>query len=458
MPVMPGDRRALAHIPGRYGGSAATSLAFTDNGVSCMIGGSGGLDGPGGGRTRGPRILIYSHDTYGLGHLRRSRAIANALVARHPDVSILIISGSPVIGSFEFGDGVDYVRVPGVVKLPNGDYTSLNLNVDIDEAVRLREAIIRQTADSFDPDVLIVDKEPTGFRGELIPTLDMLRTRGTRLVLGVRDVMDEPSALAQEWERKDATRALCNYYDDVFVYGLADIYEPLASLDLPRAVAERLHYTGYLRRALPKEPNLVRYPRLTKGPFLLVTTGGGGDGDNLVDWVISAYEADRHLPLPALVAFGPFIARETRRAFMERIARLPDVDAISFDAKIENLMNRAAGVVAMGGYNTFCEILSLDKRALIVPRARPRLEQTIRARRAAALGLVCLLEDPSETGEGERDPAAMAQALRELAGQPPPSQAFVPGLLDGLDRIVEWISPWLEGRRRQGREIPAAAE
>jgi predicted glycosyltransferase len=64
---------------------------------------------------RAPRVLIYSHDTFGLGHLRRSRAIANRLVQRNPEASIVIISGSPIIGSFEFGDGVDYVRVPGVV-------------------------------------------------------------------------------------------------------------------------------------------------------------------------------------------------------------------------------------------------------------------------------------------------------------------------------------------------------
>jgi len=69
----------------------------------------------------GPRILIYSHDTMGLGHLRRCRTIAHALVERHKDLSVLIISGSPVIGNFEFGSGVDYVRIPGVPKLPDRD-------------------------------------------------------------------------------------------------------------------------------------------------------------------------------------------------------------------------------------------------------------------------------------------------------------------------------------------------
>ena len=41
------------------------------------------------------RVLIYSHDTFGLGHLRRSRAIANALVSERPGVSVLGAVGVP---------------------------------------------------------------------------------------------------------------------------------------------------------------------------------------------------------------------------------------------------------------------------------------------------------------------------------------------------------------------------
>jgi predicted glycosyltransferase len=404
---------------------------------------------------RSPRVLIYSHDTFGLGHLRRSRAIANALVRDNPDTSVVIISGSPVIGSFEFGDGVDFIRVPGVVKLPNGDYTSLNLRLQLDEAVELRESIIRNAAALLKPDVIIVDKEPTGFRGELIPTLEEAKARGARLVLGIRDVMDEPALLVPEWERKGSVEALERFYDDVWIYGLKEMYEPLIGLDLSAEVRQRMVYTGYLRRELPREPHLARYPKLTKGPFVLVTTGGGGDGDELIDWVISAYETARDLPIPALLVFGPFIARNRRRAFLERVNRLPNVDAIMFDAKIEHLMQKATAVVAMGGYNTFCEILSLDKPGLIVPRRTPRLEQAIRATCAERLGLVSQLD-----ASNGRDPAVMAQALRVLPAQNKPSDAFLPGLLDGLDRIEAMTLPWLEAARRRARaaSVGVAAE
>ena len=126
------------------------------------------------------RILIYSHDSFGLGHLRRCRTLAQAIVSRYPNVSVLILSGSPIVGSFEFPTRVDFVRVPGVIKLRNGEYSSLSLHMDLGEVLELRASIIRHTAMAFQPDVFIVDKEPLGLRGEIAETLHELRATGTR--------------------------------------------------------------------------------------------------------------------------------------------------------------------------------------------------------------------------------------------------------------------------------------
>ncbi|OJV04770.1 MULTISPECIES: glycosyltransferase [unclassified Bosea (in: a-proteobacteria)] len=397
-----------------------------------------------------PRVLIYSHDTFGLGHIRRCRAIANALIASFPHISILIVSGSSVISSFQFGDGVDYVRIPGVEKQSDGHYGPHHLNLDLDDTIRLRTEIIKQTVLSFDPDVVIVDKEPVGLRGELKPALDILRRRGARIVLGLRDVLDEPAKLLEEWRHSGALDALDTIYDDIFVYGLESVYQPLAGLPNQQRFAGKTRYLGYLKRAVPSPMPPNRYPRVTKQPFILVTPGGGGDGAGVIDWVISAYEADGTIALPALIVFGPFMSREKRKEFAERIARNPKLEGLGFEPRLELLMNRAHCVVAMGGYNTFCEILSFDKPALIVPRVRPRLEQAIRAGRAEELGLIDVLYDPSQNGEGERDPMVMAAALHALPKRLPPSQAFVPDLLDGLPTIcralADDLSPPVRGR------------
>ena len=388
------------------------------------------------------RVLIYSHDSFGLGHLRRCRAIAHSLVDTDPAVSVLILSGSPIIGSFDFRSRVDFVRVPGVIKLRNGEYVSLNLHIDIDETLAMRSSIIRHTADIFDPDLLIVDKEPLGLRGEVRDTLDLLRRRGTALILGLRDVMDDPEALESEWERKQAVPALSEYYDEIWVYGLSQICDPLAGLAVPQSVRQRMTYTGYLRRNAAELQVAPELQEIVGGEFLLVTPGGGGDGEALIDLVLSAYEYDRAIPFPALLVFGPFMLPEQRLTFANRASQLTNVHAITFNSRLESLMARAAGVVAMGGYNTFCEILSFDKRALIVPRTAPRLEQFIRARRAAELGLLTMLPE-----QEARDPRVMAGALRHLAEQPPPSMVDIPGLLDGMLTVNRLARKWLDKGR-----------
>jgi predicted glycosyltransferase len=385
------------------------------------------------------RVLIYSHDSFGLGHLRRCRAIAHSLVEADSSVSVLILSGSPIIGSFDFRSRVDFVRIPGVIKLRNGEYVSLSLHIDIEETLAMRSSIIHHTADIFDPDLLIVDKEPLGLRGEVRPTLDLLRDRGTPMILGLRDVMDDPSALETEWERKNAVPALSEYYDELWVYGLPQICDPLQGIDLPWSVRRRMVYTGYLGRQVGAAVANHEAHGFGDDDFLLITAGGGGDGDELIDWVLAAYEHDPGPLPPALIVYGPFMVPERQAAYDERAARIPKLRAITFDAHLEALMARAKGIVAMGGYNTFCEILSFDKPALILPRTVPRLEQYIRARRAAELGLVAMLSD-----DKARDPEAMAAALLQLTQQAPPSAVVVPGLLDGMPNVNKLARKWLD--------------
>src|SRR3954453_24038018 len=252
------------------------------------------------------RVLIYSHDTFGLGHLRRCRAIAHALVEEFSDLSVLILSGSPIIGSFDFRSRVDFVRIPGVIKLRDGEYTSLNLHIDIEETLAMRASIIRHTADIFDPDLFIVDKEPLGLRGEVKETLHLLKRRGTPLVLGLRDVMDNPEALAPEWQRKKVVPALQSLYDEIWVYGLPEICDPLAGIQLLPSVRRKMVYTGYLDRSHPPPAPLAGAgPEADPAPYILVTPGGGGDGEALVDWVLRAYEADPALPCRAVIVLGP---------------------------------------------------------------------------------------------------------------------------------------------------------
>ncbi|GFZ87219.1 membrane protein [Elstera cyanobacteriorum] len=380
-------------------------------------------------RPRGvTRLLIYSHDSFGLGHLRRCRSIAQNLVQTYPDLEVLILSGLPIIASYAFDERVRYRLVPGIIKLSNGDYKALDA-ADIREAIDARSRLILETAQEFQPDLFLIDKEPLGIRGEVTDTLVYLKERGVPVVLGVRDVMDDPVAFAAEWERKLAVPALEDYFSEIWVYGMERIYRPLEGLPLPAAVEQKIVYTSYLWREENRAPSAEPLP--VDPPFLLVTPGGGGDGEGLVDWVLSAYERATDL-LRALIVCGPFMHAESRRRIEARAARLRHVEVLTFAPDMERLMTAATAVVAMGGYNTFCEILSFDKPSLIVPRTRPRLEQFIRAREAERQGLLRML--PHD--EDNPDPQQMIDALKALPSQPRPSSVVIPGLLDGHSAIA----------------------
>ena len=390
------------------------------------------------GARRAPRIMLYSHDTFGLGHLRRSRALAAAITAADPQASALILTGSPVAGRFTFPRRVDHVRLPGVTKRSDGSYVSQTIGMGIDEVTDLRSGLICTTAKQYEPDVLIVDKEPTGFRGELLPTLEMLQTQGkTKLVLGLRDVLDEPEVLAAEWARKDAVSATERFYHEIWVYGLRSIYDPTAGLPLSADAQARMHWTGYLRReasASGKPP---------EQPYVLITPGGGGDGKAMVNLVLSAYEKDPDLAPRAVLVYGPFLSGELRDEFEARVEALNGrVTAVGFESQIETIFKGAQGVVCMGGYNTFCEVLSFDKPAVILPRRVPRLEQYIRASKAEELGLCRMLDEERDGLTAE----AMSAAIRALPDQHPPSEAFVDGLLDGLETVNARVRALLSDR------------
>ncbi|MEO0683152.1 MAG: hypothetical protein AAF192_22420 [Pseudomonadota bacterium] len=406
-----------------------------------------------GGAGAARRALLYSHDTFGLGHLRRARAIAGALTAADPAAATLIVTGSPIAGRFDFPERVDHVRLPGVVKQADGSYASHNLGLPLDDTVKLRAALIAAADAAFDAQLVIVDKEAWGFRNELAETLEQAHARGARLVLGIRDVLDAKAPLAEEWARKGHLEAIERFFHEIWVYGLREVHDPLEGLGLSEAALRRVRFTGYLRRETPDWPDDVgeQTPRL---PYVLVTTGGGGDGAPLIDWTLRAYEADAALTPPAVLVYGPFLPYESRVEFDRRAAALGGrVTAIAFDSRLERLLQDAEGVVAMGGYNTFCEILSLDKPAVIAPRTHPRLEQWIRADAVERLGLARMLHGPRD-GEG---PEAMARAIRGLAGQAAPSAAGVPGLLDGLEAVASRASALFAeaARVRAERTAPA---
>jgi predicted glycosyltransferase len=344
------------------------------------------------GRNSTYNIMMYSHDTYGLGHIRRTMAIAAHLLG--PRINILILTGSPIAGRFSFPEQIDFVRIPGMIKKTNDEYFPLSIKINARHALDIRKNIITATAKTFQPQLFIVDKEPLGLRKEVLPTLKWLqRSRpGTRAILGLRDIMDDAATVKQDWREKGVYEILQNLYAEIWVYGNREFYNPIEEYDIAESISQKMYFTGYIPRKIPG-PEAVRNMRKELGvkpdeKLVVVTTGGGGDGYAVMRTYVSMLEsAAKPLPFKSVLITGPFMPKNKRRKIFKR-ARKHGVRGYHFYRQMEKIFAAADLVVCMGGYNSLCEILSQGTPSLVIPREAPRKEQLIRAQAFKRHGLV----------------------------------------------------------------------
>ncbi|KAB2888499.1 MAG: glycosyltransferase [Desulfobulbaceae bacterium] len=347
-------------------------------------------------------ILLYSHDTYGLGHIRRTLALANSM--RGKGRNVIIITGSPFAGKFEYPCGIDYIRIPGMTKFGNDLYRPTAITVTSKKTVSIRQNIILATAKTFKPSLFIVDKAPLGMAKEVLPTLRWLHkhTPEAKLVLGLRDIMDSSESTIRDWTKKNIYEVMEDLYSEIWVYGDRQIYDSVQEYHIPPQVAEKVHFTGYIPRHFPSRnsrPRVRKSMGISQGErFVLVTTGGGGDGYKVIDTYLRMLESKEEPGVKTMLITGPFLAEA---AYDELAVRARRVKAriCKFYRKIERAIFAADCVVSMGGYNTCCEIICAARPSLVIPRNTPREEQMIRARLLADRGLLDYI--PWETVEPE---------------------------------------------------------
>jgi predicted glycosyltransferase len=385
------------------------------------------------------RILFYTHDSYGLGHFRRSLTIASFLARHLDDLSILMLTGLEAAAAFEAPRGIDFVKLPGVWKSGADEYRSRHLRVSFNRVRRLRERMVRTVVRTFEPSMMVVDNVPRGVGGELLPTLRYLKRQrpATRTVLTLRDVLDEPPRIIPQWQRLDVYGVLRRLYDEIWVAGCRSIFDPVTMYDIPAAIEPKVKFCGYVVRHAERDGqvNLRRELRLGENPIAVVSCGGGGDGFPLIDAYIEAVGPFARQGLTSAVFLGPDMPSEQRRQLKARLLAAGDQFLIyDFRPDLVSFLDIAAVSVSMGGYNTLCEVAARGTPAVVVPRVHPRLEQLLRAEAFAARGLVRVVHPDLLTPASLQ--AALADALAPGAqrGQPPDDLEFA-----GLSRILRRV-------------------
>jgi ATP-binding cassette subfamily B protein len=380
------------------------------------------------------RVLFYSHNGVGVGHLQRQLDLAKAYHHRHPTSAILLATGSRGASMFEFPDGVDYLKLPALQMVDRyRNWEPRDLPLPIETVSEMRAETLRETVRIFAPDVLVADFMPAGPYGELLPALDELHRQGGSPIAGFRDIVDEPGFVRELWQETGVYDVLRSRYAGVCVYGDPDVLD-FGEYGLDVGSGPPLHYCGYLGRR-----ELAETAAGGSRPFVVATSGGGADGSTVLDQFLHAAELLRpELGGRWLAVSGPLMAD----AEHERLVRLGDRFSVEVRRVVPNLRLELAGadcVVGMAGYNTVCDVLSYRRPAVLVPRPGPSQEQSMRADRLEKWRAVEVVRSQELSGP------SIACAIRAALSRAEPPAPPVP--LHGLGRALDVLDAALEQSR-----------
>ena len=353
-------------------------------------------------------ILVYAQDSTGLGHVRRCATIAKALLERRPDTAVVLATKSRWPASFGLGPRFDYLKLPGQVT--QAAATPIERDAEVAAVRGLRRALLREAVTHLRPRLILVDNEPLGFGGDMLEALDAA-PRETRIVFGMRDVVDDPERTAQRWSESGALEALEQRFDRTIIYGHPDLFDTLGTYDLPAEARTRAIYNGYIC-ASREDVDIERFREdqgLTGAPFVLVTGGGGGDAISMLSMTIEA--ARRMDPRPRLFLVTGSLMSPEDQAVVTDLAR-QDGHIVRTEVDLLAALAAADAVVTMGGYNTLVEAMMMGRRPIVLPRATHKLEQLMRAEAFEVHGLVHCL------GPEKASPDVLARAIEAEVASP----------------------------------------
>lgn len=386
------------------------------------------------------RILLYSHDSVGLGHVARNLEIAHALTGGLPELTGQSVTGLLVTGQASATErvmpaGWDWLVLPAIARTRSG-YAPRHLDTHLEELTSMRGGLTEAALAEFAPDLLVIDRHALGVQRELEPALLRLRSQHPhcRVVLGLREVLDTPDVVAEEWDRLGGSKGVRRYIDEIWVYGDPDIHDPVVTGEVPAGLADLVRYSGYLSHGRHSGLLAGRTQR-PREPYLLTVLGGGSDGAELARLAAAARVPEGH---DHLLVTGPQMSQEDRLGVMMAAGpRTRVVDAVP-DAPC--LARHAAAVVSMGGYNTVCELLATSTPSLVVPRVRRRQEQLIRATALAGRGHLQVLHPETATSH------AISTWWTEVTGRRVERRGID---LDGLSRLPHLAAAALDAEPRK---------
>ncbi|MEJ0068699.1 MAG: glycosyltransferase [Pseudomonadota bacterium] len=218
--------------------------------------------------------------------------------------------------------------------------------------------------------------------------------------------------------------------DRVLVHGDPAVIRLDATFPAAAAIADRLHYTGFVAAPAPAPATAAR-------DGVIVSVGGGAVGVELLLAACGARALSRAHDRPWRLITGPMMPAEQVAAVAA--AAPPGVAVERHRADFRDLLGQAVLSISQAGYNTVLDLLQCGPRMVLVPfAAAGETEQTIRAQQLASSGRAVIVPEAGLTAE------ALATAVdRVLDGPPPPPLAID---CDGAAASARALKRWIAAR------------
>jgi predicted glycosyltransferase len=336
--------------------------------------------------------MVYCHDLFGLGNVRRMLEYSHHLRAAYPKAAILFVLGSSKIDMFALPSGMDKVKLPELSRRVDGKLAARALDWEEQRVLQMRKSILQTCVRAFEPEALIIDKKPLGANGELADALAALSPDCARILV-LRDILDAPERTVADMAANAFHDAVRAHIDQIQILGEQAVFDVARSYAFPGDVARLVHYAGYVVPQDVPQSRVQVLETLGLNPALqtvFVTVGGGEDGAEVLKLAGQAASQDQNGAQFILLS-GPNLSDNDFKRLRAITVGQPHVVLLRASTDVASLINAADVVVSMAGYNSVCALLAAGKPCVLVPRTEPSLEQFVRARMLSQRGLAVAL-------------------------------------------------------------------
>lgn len=333
------------------------------------------------------KVMIVVTHLLGTGHLARALMLGRAFGAAGDQVTV-VSGGTPVL-HFDTR-GLTLVQLAPVCS-DGTDFTTLldqDRTVATAEHMQARQDQLKATLAQVAPDVLITELFPFGrriLRDEFRALLQDAHAMPQRplILTSIRDILAPPGKPAKA---AFADEVIAQFYDGILVHADPEVVTLERSWPVSQALAERLHYTGFVA---PPPPACGTERHGT----ILVSAGGGAVGDGVFRAALEAAHLRPTVQWHLLVG-----GSDARRASLAaESASNVQIDAPRADFR--TLLQGAAASVSMCGYNTALDVLQTGVPAVLVPfDDGGEVEQGLRAEALSAQDGITILRQTELNG------------------------------------------------------------